>query len=46
MLIGTPKRDVGGVRAGEDLGGKGVVELAWDLYVDLPVASGGFFMER
>ncbi|KAL7424253.1 hypothetical protein Q5752_001840 [Cryptotrichosporon argae] len=28
--IGTPRRDGAGVRVGEDLGGKGVVEMAWD----------------
>jgi len=33
VLIGTPRRNGGNVKAGEDLGGKGVVELAWDLCV-------------
>jgi hypothetical protein len=32
VLIGTPRRDAGGnIKAGDDLGGKGVIELAWDL---------------
>ncbi|WWD09846.1 hypothetical protein V865_007974 [Kwoniella europaea PYCC6329] len=29
--IGTPSRAGAGVRVGEDLGGKGVIELGWDL---------------
>ncbi|KAK4686355.1 hypothetical protein P7C73_g3765, partial [Tremellales sp. Uapishka_1] len=31
VLLGTPKRDINGnVKSGEDLGGKGIIELAWD----------------
>lgn len=32
VQIGTPVRDSkGGVRVGEDLTGKGVIEMAWDV---------------
>ncbi|CAD6571647.1 MAG: hypothetical protein TREMPRED_000336 [Tremellales sp. Tagirdzhanova-0007] len=31
VLIGTPRKVGGNIKAGEDLGGKGVIELAWDL---------------
>lgn len=34
VAIGQPKRDAkGGVRVGDDLAGKGVIEMAWDLCV-------------
>lgn len=29
--IGTPRRDASGIKVGDDLGGKGIVELAWDV---------------
>ena len=33
VLIGTRRRVGENVKAGEDLGGKGIIELAWDLSV-------------
>lgn len=34
IAIGQPKRDAkGGIRVGDDLTGKGVIEMAWDLCV-------------
>ena len=31
VTIGTPIRTGGDIKVGDDLGGKGIIELAWDL---------------
>jgi hypothetical protein len=31
VTIGTPSRQGGDIKVGDDLNGKGVIELAWDL---------------
>jgi hypothetical protein len=35
VTIGTPSRQGGDIKVGDDLNGKGVIELAWDLSVVL-----------
>jgi hypothetical protein len=31
VTIGTPTRAGGDIKVGDDLNGKGIIELAWDL---------------